>query len=48
MDPVRLFISYSHADEWLKDELVKHLAALKHRGIIDVWHDRLIPAGGRH
>ena len=46
MDRVKLFLSYSHADEWLKDELVKHLAALKRREVIDVWHDRLIPAGG--
>lgn len=46
MHPCKIFISYSHADEWLKDELGKHLSALKRTGIVDVWHDRCIPAGG--
>ncbi|MBZ9808319.1 TIR domain-containing protein [Mesorhizobium sp. ESP-6-2] len=41
-----VFISYSHADEWLKDELITHLSALKRNGMINVWHDRLIPPGG--
>ncbi len=42
----KLFISYSHEDEWLKNELINHLSALKRNGTIDVWHDRQIPAGG--
>jgi hypothetical protein len=42
---VRLFFSYSHEDEALRDELEKHLASLKHQGIIDAWHDRRIEAG---
>jgi len=42
----KVFISYSHADEWLKDELVAHFGALKRNGLIDVWHDRRIPPGG--
>ncbi|WP_274426177.1 TIR domain-containing protein [Chelativorans sp. YIM 93263] len=46
MTQISVFISYSHADEWLKDELVSHLAALRRKGDIDVWHDRLIPPGG--
>lgn len=41
----KIFISYSHADEWLKDELIKHLSALRRDGRILVWHDRLISAG---
>lgn len=45
-DALRVFISYSHADEWLKDELIKHFSALKRGGFIDVWHDRMIPPGG--
>lgn len=45
MSAPTVFISYSHADEWLKDELVAHLAALKRNGLITVWHDRLIPPG---
>jgi hypothetical protein len=40
-----LFFSYSHADENLRDMLEKHLAALKHQGLIDTWHDRRIEAG---
>lgn len=42
----KIFISYSHADEWLKDELVSHFGALRRNGLVDVWHDRRIPAGG--
>jgi hypothetical protein len=46
MPACKIFISYSHADEWLKDELVSHFAALKRNGLVDVWHDRKIPPGG--
>lgn len=42
----KLFISYSHDDEWLKNELVLHFSALKRGGLIELWHDRMIPAGG--
>lgn len=42
---VRLFFSYSHKDEALRDELEKHLSSLKHQGIIATWHDRRIDAG---
>jgi hypothetical protein len=40
-----LFFSYSHADEGLRDQLEKHLSALKNQGVIEAWHDRRIPAG---
>jgi hypothetical protein len=40
-----LFFSYSHADEALRDQLEKHLSALKHQGLIETWHDRRILAG---
>lgn len=40
-----LFFSYSHADEDLRDTLEKHLAAMKHQGLIETWHDRCIQAG---
>jgi hypothetical protein len=40
-----LFFSYCHADENLRDQLEKHLSALKHQGVIETWHDRRIPAG---
>jgi hypothetical protein len=41
-----VFISYSHVDEWLKDELISHLSALKRSGSVEIWHDRCVPAGG--
>ncbi len=41
----RLFFSYSHKDEALRDELQFHLESLRHQGIIDMWHDRRISAG---
>jgi hypothetical protein len=40
-----LFFSYSHADEDLRNQLEKHLSALKHQGLIETWHDRRIAAG---
>lgn len=41
----RLFFSYCHADENLRDRLEKSLAMLKYEGLIESWHDRGIPAG---
>jgi TIR domain len=43
--PIRLFYSYSHEDESLRNELAKHLAMLKRQGVIAEWHDRRIGAG---
>lgn len=40
-----IFFSYSHADEALRDQLEKHLAMLKHEGLVEAWHDRRLPAG---
>jgi hypothetical protein len=42
---IRVFISYAHADESLRQEFDKHLTSLKHQGIIETWHDRRITAG---
>jgi cellulose biosynthesis protein BcsQ len=42
----KLFISYSHKDEKLLNELLTHLFVLQRQGIIESWTDRLIPAGG--
>jgi internalin A len=42
---IRLFYSYSHKDEALRDELQTHLKLLQRQGLIDSWHDRLIEAG---
>jgi TIR domain len=43
----RLFFSYSHKDERLRDQLETHLAMLKRQGFIETWHDRRIVAGER-
>lgn len=43
--PVRLFYSYSHQDERLRNELETHLKLLQRRGMIETWHDRKIEAG---
>lgn len=42
---VKLFISYSHRDETLKQQLDKHLASLKRQKVIESWHDRKLEAG---
>lgn len=42
---IKLFFSYSHRDEELRDELEIHLSSLKRKGVIDTWHDRRIGAG---
>jgi hypothetical protein len=41
----KVFFSYSHRDEELRDELEKHLAIIKRQGFIETWHDRRITAG---
>jgi len=41
----KLFFSYSHKDEELRNELETHLALLKRQGVISSWHDRRITAG---
>ncbi|MEO0459075.1 MAG: TIR domain-containing protein [Cyanobacteria bacterium P01_A01_bin.114] len=43
--PLNVFISYSHKDENLKEELELHLSALKRQGKIKPWQDRAIEAG---
>jgi len=45
MDKVKIFISYSHQDEYYRRELEKHLSVLKRNGDIDTWTDRKIVAG---
>jgi hypothetical protein len=42
---IKLFFSYSHKDEDLRNELDKHLSILKRQGTIETWHDRRINAG---
>jgi hypothetical protein len=42
---LRIFYCYAHQDKKLRDELEKHLGALKRQGHIVSWHDRQIEAG---
>jgi AAA-like domain/TIR domain len=42
---IEIFISYSHKDEDLREELVTHLSNLRRQGKITAWHDRAIEAG---
>ena len=41
----RLFFSYAHADEALRDRLEVSLAMLKREGLIESWHDRRLVPG---
>ncbi|WP_457388724.1 toll/interleukin-1 receptor domain-containing protein [Roseateles sp. P5_E1] len=41
----KLFVSYSHKDEPLKNQLVSHLALLVRQGHVEPWHDRCLRAG---
>ncbi|MFZ5558490.1 MAG: toll/interleukin-1 receptor domain-containing protein [Pseudomonadota bacterium] len=43
----KIFFSYSHDDEAYRDQLEKHLAMLRHQGLIESWHDRRITAGSQ-
>ena len=45
LEPIRIFYSYSHKDERLRDRLEIHLATLRRQGLIIEWHDRKIEAG---
>lgn len=42
---VRVFYSYSHNDEVLRNELETHLKLLQRQLLIEPWHDRKIEAG---
>lgn len=42
---VKIFISYSHKDEALRDSLATHLSNLQWQGIISSWYDRQLVAG---
>jgi hypothetical protein len=43
--PLKVFVSYSHADEQLLRRLLPHLASLRNQGRITDWHDRRSSAG---
>ena len=43
----KVFISYSHADETLRDRLAVHLKPLQRDGLIESWYDRQLLAGDK-
>jgi TIR domain len=45
LEPVKVFISYSHKDERYREQLKEHLYAAKRQGLIEDWHDRKIAPG---
>jgi hypothetical protein len=42
---LKVFISYSHKDEPVKEELEAHLIGLKNSEMIEVWNDRKLIGG---
>ena len=45
LDTLHLFISYSHKDNTLREELETHLKILNRQGLIQTWSDRCILPG---
>ncbi len=45
MKPIDVFISYSHRDEAMREDLSAHLSSLRRSGLIRDWHDRCIQPG---
>jgi len=37
--PLSIFVSYSHKDEEIKNELLEHLSLLKREHLISDWND---------
>ena len=44
-EKIKLFYSYSHKDEELRDQLETQLSILRRNGLIEEWHDRKITSG---
>jgi hypothetical protein len=42
---IEVLCSYSHKDEYFRDEIEKHLSLLRRQRVIAIWHDRRIAAG---
>ena len=40
-----VFLAYSHVDENIKNELLKHLEPLVHLKLVETWHDGKVKAG---
>lgn len=43
--PRRVFISYARSDHKHRDNLVRHLSALRASSVVELWHDRMILPG---
>ena len=43
--PLKIFYSYSHADEQFRVDLAKAVALMRRQGLIEDWHDRKIAPG---
>ncbi len=43
--PIKVFYSYSHKDDALRERLAAHLAILERQDLIEDWHHRKIAAG---
>lgn len=43
--PIKLFYSYAHEDEKMRDKMEKHLSLLRREGLIKEWHDKKIMPG---
>jgi hypothetical protein len=44
-EALNVFVSYSHADEQSKNDLLKHLEPLRRLEIVRAWHDRMLKPG---
>jgi hypothetical protein len=44
-EPVHAFVSYSHVDSKIKNDLLKHLEPLRRLGLVSAWHDGEIKPG---
>jgi len=42
---IKVFVSYAHRDERLREELDKHLSSLRRSAVIESWYDRRITPG---
>ncbi len=44
-EAIKVFFSYAHEDEALRDKLANHLKVMERTGVIESWHDRQILPG---
>ena len=44
-EAIKVFFSYAHKDEALRDKLANHLKVMERTGVIESWHDRQVLPG---